>query len=206
MPIRSVPLRIDDLSENIKFRKTANQNIMRKLSSRKQTLDIISAGVTDVDEIRQLLCKVWTDTFHGVLPEDVVTEIPLAAYDYELLKSQLQNPSIKFLVAKNANKKIVGVINAKQDEEALYINRLYVGRAFQGQGIGVRLMEEMTNKFPSVKEIILEVVEKNLGVIKFYLKNGFSIVDKNKSEIGNHVLDVLVLKKEIKQASSKNSA
>ncbi len=165
-------------------------------------LDIISAKEADVDEIRELLCKVWTNTFEGVLSEKLVTEVPLTAYDHQHLKSQLQNPSIEFLVAKSASDKIVGVINAKQDEEVIYINRLYVDRAFQGKGVGVRLMDEMTNKFPSAKKIILEVIEKNTNGINFYLKNGFSITGKNKSEIGGHVLDVLVLQKKIKQVVS----
>jgi ribosomal protein S18 acetylase RimI-like enzyme len=160
--------------------------------------NIVSAKETDVDEIRQLLCKVWRDTFHGILSENIVTEIPLTAYDCQLLKSQLQNPAIKFLIAKSTDEKIVGVINAKQDKEVLYINRLYVDRAFRGQGIGIRLLDKMINKFPSVKKIILEVVEKNTSGIKFYLKNGFSIIGKNKSQIGDNVLDVLVLQKEIK--------
>ena len=160
--------------------------------------NIISAKETDVDEIRQLLCKVWNDTFHGILSEHIVTEIPLTAYDSQLLKSQLQNPSIQFLIAKSTNDKIVGVINAKQDEGVLYINRLYVDPDFQSQGIGIRLIDEMTDKFPSAKKTILEVVEKNTRSIKFYLKNGFSIIGKNKSQIGDNVLDVLVLKKEIK--------
>ena len=160
--------------------------------------NIISAKETDVDEIRQLLCKVWTDTFHGILSEHIVAEIPLTAYDSQLLKSQLQNPSIQFLIAKSTNDKIVGVINAKQDEGVLYINRLYVDPDFQSQGIGIRLIDEMTDKFPSAKKTVLEVVEKNTRSIKFYLKNGFSIIGKNKSQIGDNVLDVLVLKKEIK--------
>ena len=160
--------------------------------------NIISAKETDVDEIRQLLCKVWNDTFHGILSEHIVTEIPLTAYDSQLLKSQLQNPSIQFLIAKSTNDKIVGVINAKQDEGVLYINRLYVDPDFQSQGIGIRLIDEMTDKFPSAKKTVLEVVEKNTRSIKFYLKNGFSIIGKNKSQIGDNVLDVLVLKKENK--------
>jgi len=160
--------------------------------------NIISAKETDVDEIRQLLCKVWTDTFHGILSEHIVTEIPLTAYDSQLLKSQLQNPSIQFLIAKSTNDKIVGVINANQDEGVLYINRLYVDPDFQSQGIGIRLIDEMTDKFPSAKKTVLEVVEKNTRSIKFYLKNGFSIIGKNKSQIGDNALDVLVLKKEIK--------
>jgi ribosomal protein S18 acetylase RimI-like enzyme len=160
--------------------------------------NIVSAKETDVDEIRQLLCKVWTDTFHGILSEHVVTEISLTAYDSQLLKSQLQNPSIEFLIAKSTNEKIVGVINAKQDEEVLDINRLYVDPAFQGQGIGSRLIDEMTGKFPLAKKIILEVVEKNTRSINFYLKNNFSIIGKNKSQIGDIFLDVLVLQKENK--------
>ncbi len=165
-------------------------------------VNIIVAKETDVDEIKQLLCKVWIDTFRGVLSERIITEIPLTAYDYQLLKSQLQNPSIKFLVAKSTDDEIVGVINAKQDEEVIYVNRLYVDRAFQGRGIGVKLMAEMINEFLSAKKIILEVVEKNTNGISFYLKNGFSITGKNKSQIGDNVLEVLVLQKEIKQSFS----
>lgn len=164
------------------------------------------AKETDVNEIRKLLCKVWVDTFQGILPDHVVAEIPLTAYDYQLLKSQLQNPSIKFLIAKNTNEKIVGVINAKQDKEVFYINRLYIDPAFQGQGIGIRLVDEMTNLFPSAKKIILEVVEKNTDGIKFYLKNGFSIIGRNINKINDNILDVFVLEKEIKQSSSISSA
>jgi ribosomal protein S18 acetylase RimI-like enzyme len=171
---------------------------MRRLNSKNHMLNIVSAKETDVDEIRQLLCKVWTGTFYGILSEKIVTEIPLTAYDYQLLKSQLQNPSIKFLIAKSSNDKIVGVINARQNEKVLYINRLYIDQAFQGQGIGIKLIDEMTNKFPAAKKIILEVVGKNTRSIKFYLKNGFSIIGKNKNQIGDNVLDVLVLKKEVK--------
>jgi ribosomal protein S18 acetylase RimI-like enzyme len=161
-------------------------------------LNIISAQETDVDEIGQLLCKVWTNTFHGILSEHIVNQIPQTAYDSQLLKSQLQDQSIKFLIAQNTNEKIVGVINAKQEEGVLYINRLYVDPDFQGQGIGVRLINEMTDKFPSTKKIILEVVERNRRGIEFYLKNGFSIIGKNKSRIGENILEVLVLQKEIK--------
>lgn len=160
-------------------------------------ITIFLAKETDLNEIRQLLCKVWTDTFHGILSEHIVAEVPLTAYDYQFLKSQLQNPSIKFLIAKNANEEIVGVINAKQDEEVLYLNRLYIDPAFQGQGIGIRLVDEITNMFPSAKEIILEVVEKNSDAIKFYLKNGFNVIGRNINQINDITLDVLVLKKEI---------
>lgn len=160
-------------------------------------INIIEAKETEVCEIRQLLLKVWRDTFSGILEDHLVSEIPLEAYEYKLLESQIQNADIKFLVARNDDGMIVGVINAKHEKQTLYIHRLYVDRSFQRQGIGVRLIEEMTHRFPNARKIILEVIDKNVNGIEFYLKNGFSIVGKNNNIINDNILDVLVLEKEI---------
>jgi len=160
-------------------------------------INILFAQESDADEIRKLLCRVWADTFQNVLPEKIVREIPQAAYDYHFLKAQLQDSSMKFILAKNADNNIVGVINAKQDQKVIYINRLYIDRNFQRQGLGARLIAEIINCFPSAEKIILEVIEKNTPAVRFYLKNGFTVAKRDTSEIGGNRLDVLVLQKEI---------
>ncbi|HPD56037.1 MAG TPA: GNAT family N-acetyltransferase [Smithellaceae bacterium] len=164
-------------------------------------ITIKAAKQTDAMEIRSLLCKVWQDTFEGVLPEKTVTEVPLKAYDYKLLKSQLEDPAVKFLVAKDSTGKIIGVTNAKQQNEVIYINRLYIDRAYQRMGLGNAFINELIKQFPLAEKVVLEVVEKNAKGISFYLKNGFMVTGKNKSKIGDHVLDVLVLQKNLEQGS-----
>lgn len=75
------------------------------------------------------------------------------------------------LVAKE-HSGVVGFVHAKNG----WVNHLYVDPAFQNQGVGKALLEEVKKQNPN--GLNLWVFEENVNGIKFYEREGFELVEK----------------------------
>ncbi|MDO8269069.1 MAG: GNAT family N-acetyltransferase [Candidatus Levybacteria bacterium] len=75
------------------------------------------------------------------------------------------------LVAKEKGR-VAGFIHAKDG----WVNHLYIDPAFQNQGVGKVLLEEVKEQNP--EGLYLWVFEENLGAIKFYEREGFRLIEK----------------------------
>jgi ribosomal protein S18 acetylase RimI-like enzyme len=81
-----------------------------------------------------------------------------------------------------------GVILAWHDGQAVgfgeladgYVNHLYVDPAFQGRGIGTRLLD--TLKAMSAHELRLWVFDENAGAIRWYEREGFVLEERRDAQ------------------------
>lgn len=89
-------------------------------------------------------------------------------YDYSQIKDKIKDI---FLYLQNGV--ITGAVSCYENE----LDDLIVGKPFQGQGIGQKLLFWGINhiKEQGYEEIILHVAEWNQNAVKLYLKNGFRI-------------------------------
>lgn len=113
----------------------------------------------------------------------------------EMLENELENEFMCFLSAKD-NKKVLGYIGAYVINGELEILNFVVDGLHQRTGIGTLLFNELLNRYPAAKSVVLEVREQNEKGINFYKKNNFNVISKRKHYYKNGD-DALVMMKEI---------
>ena len=113
----------------------------------------------------------------------------------EMLENELDNEFMCFLSAKES-KKVLGYIGAYVLNGELEILNFVVDENFQRTGIGTLLFNELLNRYPNTKSVVLEVREQNEKGINFYKKNNFNVISKRKHYYKNGD-DALVMMKEI---------
>lgn len=113
----------------------------------------------------------------------------------EMLENELDNEFMCFLSAKES-KKVLGYIGAYVINGELEILNFVVDENFQRTGIGTLLFNELLNRYPDTKSVVLEVREQNEKGINFYKKNNFNVISKRKHYYKNGD-DALVMMKEI---------
>lgn len=113
----------------------------------------------------------------------------------EMLESELNNPTICFLTAKD-NLKVVGFIGLYVYLDEGEILNFVVDESYQRQNIGSTLLNKVIEQY-NLKKITLEVREHNQKAINFYIKNNFKKVNIRKHYYKNGD-NAIVMMKEIK--------
>ena len=88
------------------------------------------------------------------------------------LKSELQNVSSKYIVAKE-NGKIVGFAGIWYSVDDAHITNIVVRKSYRNKGIGSLLLEKLIELAKQKTSLTLEVNTKNEIAQKLYLKYGF---------------------------------
>ena len=116
--------------------------------------------------------KIYNECFYKMRKALEVEPINFY-YDYAQIKDKIKDI---FLYLQNGV--IIGAVSCYENE----IDDLIVEQSFQGQGIGQKLLLWGMNhiKEQGYEEIILHVAEWNQNAVKLYLKNGFSIVKRER--------------------------
>lgn len=113
----------------------------------------------------------------------------------EMLESELNNPTVCFLTAKD-NLKVVGYIGLYVYLDEGEILNFVVDESYQRQNIGSTLLNKVIEQY-NLKKITLEVREHNQKAINFYIKNNFKKVNIRKHYYKNGD-NAIVMMKEIK--------
>ena len=103
-------------------------------------------------------------------------------WNYSVFKSELESDSSHYLVVKD-NSKIIGFAGIKVTVPDCDIMNIVVKKDFRNQGIGSLLLKELINlsKSLNVKDLFLEVNEKNTPAILLYNKFGFKKISTRKN-------------------------
>lgn len=88
------------------------------------------------------------------------------------LKSELQNVSSKYIVAKE-NGEIVGFAGIWYSVDDAHITNIVVRKSYRNKGIGSLLLEKLIELAKTKASLTLEVNTKNEIAQKLYLKYGF---------------------------------
>jgi ribosomal protein S18 acetylase RimI-like enzyme len=89
------------------------------------------------------------------------------------------------------------MITARQQEDAMVVDRLYARPPCQRRGVGQQLLESSYRAFPSVRRVRLRVEEKNPKRMAFYRKQGFREVDRLLEEVAGNRLETVVMEKQL---------
>jgi ribosomal protein S18 acetylase RimI-like enzyme len=161
------------------------------------SIAISSAVLADADAIAALLEQCWAATYSSFLSTRALQEVAQQWHHPDILRRQIINPRVVFLLARTDSGILVGAGNAKLVSEgaAIDVQRLYVHSAYQRQGIGSRLLRTMLATFPEAQMVELEVAELNELGRAFWTKSGFRESGRSRMEVGDAALELVKMSK-----------
>ena len=118
-------------------------------------IEILTMTINDLDEIKDILTTEFDDF-----------------WNYNILKSEIENPLSKYIIAK-LEKQIVGFAGTIDTLDQMEITNVVVRKDMRNHGVGDLLLKNLIMLSKRKGKIYLEVNEKNLNAIKLYEKNGF---------------------------------
>ncbi len=145
---------------------------------KKTKITICDVVPENVDEIQNilylssfevyLLCGFTEDDVHHKF-KDLFLEDTLVQR-----KEHIENltPNEKYIVAKEGDR-LIGLCYVEKNKNTNLLHAMYVLPEYHGNGIGLKLWEEISKFFDPKKNIVLHVFECNTKAINFYLKLGF---------------------------------
>jgi ribosomal protein S18 acetylase RimI-like enzyme len=152
-------------------------------------ISIRHAAAGDAQTIASLHCASWRETYRGILDQ--------AFLDGEIEQERLAvwskrlgdpDPSQIVLIAHD-DAEPVGFVCAFTDADARWgsmVDNLHVKAGLRGQGVGEHLLRTAAQTVTATTEtqgLHLWVFEANEAAVRFYLRMGGEVVEREKSEI-----------------------
>jgi diamine N-acetyltransferase len=168
------------------------------------TVEIISADISNFNELRDIGMQTFIETFASVNTEDNMQSYLSENFAEGKLSEEINDPDADFYIARNDDGKTIGYLklnfNAAQTElkekDGVEIERIYTLKEYHGKKIGQQLLEKAFTlaREKSAEYIWLGVWQKNARAIAFYTKNGFVPFDTHSFRLGNDVQTDIMMK------------
>lgn len=160
---------------------------------------------TDVKELQNISRETFKKTFDPYTAPSDMAKFLKEDYATDKLISEINNPHSRFffLMVKT---EVAGYLKINDEDaqtetvkpNALEVERIYLRKKFQHQGLGlvlIKLAEKIARK-EKRDYIWLGVYEKNLNAQNFYAKDGFKRVSQHVYQVGNDPqIDYILAKK-----------
>lgn len=160
----------------------------------------------DIKKLQTIAKQTFTETFGSQNTAEDLAKFLNEEYDFNKLKSEVADPE-SFYYFCYFNDELAGYlklnIGSAQTEsdypEALEIQRIYVLQKYQGQKIGLSMMQHTIAVAKKIKksQVWLGVWEKNLKAQAFYRKSGFEKVGSHDFILGDDIQTDYILVKEL---------
>lgn len=157
-------------------------------------IKIIRVAPTDIQQLQAISKQTFIETFANQNTVDNMQKYIENNLNNNKLLEELSNPCSEFYFA-TCNAEIIGYLKINYGEaqtelknkKTIEIERIYVLKSFQGQGVGQALYETALTIAQNKKSeyVWLGVWEKNKKAINFYKKNNFIVFDKHIFKLGN---------------------
>lgn len=160
----------------------------------------------DLEELQRVARETFIETFGEQNTTEDLEAYTEKAFSLDQLTNELVNSNSLFYFLK-ADGETAGYLKLNDDEaqtenvvdNSLEIERLYVKKNFQGQGLGSKMIDQaLEAAFELDKRYIwLGVWEKNEKALKFYDKLGFKEHGRHTFQLGGDPQTDLLLVKEM---------
>lgn len=162
-------------------------------------------NLDEVDKLEKISRLTFIETFGDGNTEEDLKIFLNKSYNQAQLLSELQRPYSEFYFLR-VNKEIAGYLKVNEKESqteyitdnALEIQRIYLTKKFQRQGLGSVLIDfaEKIAQQKNKELVWLGVYEKNYNAQAFYKKHGYKRHGHHTFIVGNdHQIDYILTKK-----------
>jgi ribosomal protein S18 acetylase RimI-like enzyme len=165
-------------------------------------IEIIEANNNQLDIVQDIAQKTWPIAYKDVISSTQIEYMLDMMYSKSALEKQMQEKKHHFILAKKGSE-ILGFASYELDCDSIgktKIHKLYVLPETQGSGIGVKLVDFLSEKAKANNQsaVFLNVNKYNSAQF-FYKKIGFSITKEEVIDIGNgYIMDDFVMEKLLK--------
>ncbi|WP_430787547.1 N-acetyltransferase family protein [Virgibacillus flavescens] len=154
-------------------------------------------NVEYIPHVQHVAKASWKHTYKGLIPIDIQERFIASAYSSEMMKKRLET---SYLFLAEVNGEVVGFANfspIKKDGSA-ELGAIYLLPAFQGAGIGTKLLKLGISKLKGAAEIYINVEKENKSGRTFYEAKGFETVSEFDDDFDGHILQTvrMVLKRD----------
>ena len=160
----------------------------------------------DLPVLRDLAEATFRETFSSQNTPQNISAYASVAFDMDRVRAEYENAHSRFWFARIGPdiagylKLNTGPAQTEQDlENAMEIERIYATRAFQGRGVGKRLMATALEaaREAGVNWVWLGVWEHNQKAIAFYEHQGFEPFSRHSFRLGDDEQTDVMMKKKI---------
>lgn len=151
-------------------------------------IDFRKASLDELDKIQNIAIVTWPATFGGLISSDQIKYMLKLIYNQESLKEQILDKGHQFIMVEKYSQEI-GFFSYEINHEPqshLMIHKIYILPKSQGQGIGLRILNFLSNTALNhkINQLRLKVFHKNEKALGFYKKYGFKSTVIEKLDIG----------------------
>lgn len=134
--------------------------------------------------------RIWPVAYANLLTPEQIENMLLKIYTRENLTAEMANGH-QFWLAYDGIKP-VGYASAYKDEDIIWLKKLYVDPALQGQKIGTRLMHKAVSALLPAQELRLLANPNNHPAHAYYMHMGFQKIGEVPVQMGDwHFNDYL---------------
>ena len=164
-------------------------------------IEIIEANEEQLDIVQDIAQKTWPIAYKDVISSAQIEYMLEIMYSKSALKEQMEVKKHHFILAKKGNE-FLGFASFEFDCNSVgktKIHKLYVLPEAQGSGIGVKLVNFLSEKArENNQSAIFLNVNKYNPAQNFYKKIGFIIAYEEVIDIGNNfIMDDFVMEKDL---------
>lgn len=148
-------------------------------------LVIRNLGFLDIPDLRNLVMRIWPQTYESILSQDQINYMLDMMYSEQSLKQQMQEGAQFFFVEENQEP--IGFASYQKIAPALYkLHKIYVLPSQQGKGTGRFMIDHILKQMKKLgaKELQLQV-NRNNNARYFYENLGFSVIAECDFDIGS---------------------
>ncbi|MFD1927684.1 GNAT family N-acetyltransferase [Sporosarcina siberiensis] len=130
----------------------------------------------DIRHIQHILHNTWSETYRGVIPENIQTAFIDRAYSDAMMLMRMEKTIV--LVAECEGVPIGFANFTKKDTDGdSELTAMYVLPTYQKEGYGQKLFECTLSLLPDVEQLFVYVDGQNHIGRSFYEKQGFELLD-----------------------------
>ena len=167
-------------------------------------MDLKFIGLTtpeSLQTVRDIAASIWPETFREILSPEQIRYMMQMMYTPEVMEKELAD-GFTFDAVCVDDVPVGYMVYSAYNCDMAKLHKLYLLSRYHSQGIGsamLRHVEQETFR-RGFKYLILNVNKNNAKAIKAYKRNGFTITEAVKIDIGNgFFMDDFVMKKELPQ-------
>lgn len=170
------------------------------IGEEKMSLNYIPVTTKEqITELAELAKVVWNECFTSILSQDQIDYMVDKFQSISAMADQIQNQSYQYFFL-NQEGENIGYTALKEDDDKLFLSKLYIKEAYRGQGYASETFEFLEGMClgMDLKAIWLTVNRFNEGSVHIYEKKGFQTVRTQVTDIGaGYVMDDFVMEKTV---------